>query len=105
MSSDNGTYILQTYGPEYRVVHCQAIDNIYGTWCKETNTFLPNAEQLVDYFGKSEVFQDIEKAWDFALALDDEVSYSEYGTCLIRDFEAYSFDDLKEKANGAHRGS
>lgn len=29
MSSDNGIYVLKTKGPEWRVSHLQAIDNIY----------------------------------------------------------------------------
>jgi hypothetical protein len=29
MSADDGIYILQTLGPEFRVVHTQAIENIY----------------------------------------------------------------------------
>lgn len=28
MSADNGIYILETIGPEYRVAHLQAIDNL-----------------------------------------------------------------------------
>ena len=28
MSADNGIYILETSGPEFRVVECSAIDNI-----------------------------------------------------------------------------
>ena len=39
MSADNGIYVLLTEtdnGPEYRVVHTSAIDNIYGKWNTET---------------------------------------------------------------------
>jgi hypothetical protein len=100
MSSDNGTYILQTYGPEFRVMHCFAIDNIYGTWVEESLTYAPNAEAIVDYFKEAKVFTDIEQAWDYALALEEEMEYSEYGACLISDFAAYAFTDLQEKADG-----
>ena len=46
MSSDNGTYILQTYGPEYRVMHMQAIDNIYGTYIPESGKYVPNSKSI-----------------------------------------------------------
>ena len=32
MSSDNGICILQTKGPEFRVAHLQAVENIYYSW-------------------------------------------------------------------------
>lgn len=97
MSADNGTYILQTYGPEFRVVHTQAIDNIYGTFLTESERHLPNYQAIVETFASSKVFNNLEEAWDFALDLDEQVDYSEYGACLITEFEDYSFSDLEEQ--------
>lgn len=100
MSADNGIYILQTYGPEYRVAYCQAVDNIYGTYCVENFSYLPNPEGIVEYFGKAKVFTDLEEAWDFALALEDDIDYTEYGVSLLKEFETYTFKDFEEKVNG-----
>jgi len=97
MSSDNGTYILQTYGPEYRVMHMQAIDNIYGTYIPESGKYVPNSKAIVESFASSKVFTNLEEAWDFALDMDSQVEYSEYGTCFITEFETYTFSDLEEK--------
>lgn len=103
MSADNGTYILQTYGPEFRVVHTQAIDNIYGTFLEESGRYLPNSKGIVEAFSSSKVFNNIEEAWDFAFDIDEKIGYSEDGTCLITEFQEYAFSDLEEqnaKANG-----
>jgi len=98
MSADNGTYILQTYGPEFRVVHAQAIDNIYGQYHNESLTWTPNPDMIVSYFGECKVFTDITQAWDEALYIDDLQEYSENGACLITEFLEYHFSDLVERA-------
>jgi len=97
MSADNGTYILQTYGPEFRVVHTQAIDNIYGSFVEESMRHLPNPQAIVETFALSRVFNNLEEAWDFALDLEEQAEYSEYGACLITEFEDYTFSDLEEQ--------
>lgn len=97
MSADNGTYILQTYGPEYRVVHTQAIDNIYGTYLEDTNRYLPDPKTIVESFSSSKVFNNIEEAWDFAFDLDEQIGYSEDGVCLISEFQEYAFSDFEEQ--------
>ena len=97
MSADNGTYILQTYGPEFRIAHAQAIDNIYRDYDDENHSWFPDINSIVDYFGKSKVYTTIEEAWDEAFLLDESHGWSEYGTCLITEFAEYHFNDLEER--------
>lgn len=97
MSADNGTYILQTYGPEFRIAHAQAIDNIYGDYDDENHNWFPNIKNMVDYFGQSKVYTDIGEAWDDAFNLDESHGWSEYGTCLITEFCEYHFSDFEER--------
>jgi hypothetical protein len=87
MSADNGIYILQTnlppmkignfyinqYGKyEFRVAHCQVIDDIY-----YSDIYLPIL------FGDSPVFFDIEKANEYAKEMEKNICYLEYGTQTI----------------------
>lgn len=75
MSADNGIYILQTPTGsvlcpkvfEYRVVHAQAIDNIYWQHTKG------NPKQVVSYFGKCEVFTNEGEARKLAFKMEEEV--------------------------------
>ena len=97
MSADDGTYILQTYGPEYRLVYANAIDNIYGKYDDENHNWFPNVKGIIDYFGKSDVYNTIEEAWDAAYALDEKNGWSELGTCLISEFSEYHFSDFEER--------
>lgn len=97
MSADSGVYLLQTKGetgPEYRVVYAQAIDNIYGKFNEETNHWDGNPEMMLDYFGQSEVFTDLEQAWDHANHLAEEYEWLEDGVCLIRDFSEREFSNV-----------
>lgn len=97
MSADNGTYILQTYGPEYRVVHAQAIDNIYGPYDEINHTYHPDIKSIVEYFGESKVYTQVEEAWDHASELDESYDWSEDGVCLISEFCEYHFSDFEER--------
>lgn len=97
MSADNGTYILQTYGPEFRIVHAQAIDNIYGNYDDENHNWFPHIQNIVDYFGQSEIYTNIEDALDAAYKLDESYDWSEYGICLISEFGEYHFSDFEER--------
>ena len=62
MSSDNGVYILETKGPEYRVLYTQNIDQIYGKYNDETLRWDGDKELIKETFAESTVFQDLEKA-------------------------------------------
>lgn len=103
MSADNGVYILQTKGPEFRVAHAQGIDNIFGEWDEERKLWTGNAEYILSTFGESNVFATIEEAYDVAEAIERSLEYTEYGVCLVVDFETQNYIDLieKEKEDGA----
>ncbi len=85
MSADNGIYILRSKTHEgqfeYRIAHCQAIDNI--DWPKH------EAEMRIDYFGKSEIILDEKAAWKMAEELHDkyieEYGFVEYGYSMVED--------------------
>jgi ribosomal protein S16 len=98
MSADNGTYILQTQGddstPEFRIVHCQAIDNVYDQFIASSGTWTPHKESMVEYFGNSKVYNNLEEAWDAAFELDESYGWSEDGCCLITEFSNYNFQDF-----------
>lgn len=102
MSSDNGTYILQTISddgtPEFRIIHCQAIDNIYGQYINESTSWSPDPKMIVEYFGESKVYTDLEQAWDEAFKLDESHDWSQDGVCLITTFSQYTFKDFYDKA-------
>ena len=57
MSADNGIYILEAKDG-YRVIHAQAIENLW--WWKEDDDFRPeiNPAVLYDYFHEAEVLTD-----------------------------------------------
>jgi hypothetical protein len=91
MSINNGVYVLQTSGPEFRVVYCHAIDNIYGKFNTETSRWEGDMDRMIDYFGASEVFLDIGLALDKAEDMSYDYPYLEDGVCLITDFKAMKF--------------
>lgn len=97
MSADNGIYVLQTKGPEFRVVHCQNIDEIYGEFSDDTLKWLGNPEMILHFFGEATVFSNIETALDFAEELSYSYEYLEYGICVITDFKELDFGKLKEQ--------
>lgn len=102
MSADTGTYILQSTTddgtPEFRIVHCQSIDNIYGQYINESSSWSPDPKNIVEYFGQSEVYTNLEQAWDEAFKLDESKGWSEDGVCLITSFSQYNFKDFHDKA-------
>ena len=71
MSADNTVAILKTpdgkKGFEYRVVHAQAIENIY--WEHPDG----NSEEVVRYFGKCQVLKDKHAAFEFAHEMEEQV--------------------------------
>lgn len=103
MSDDSGIYILQTKDG-YRVVHAQAIDNIYWweTWsccgnpvpfkkngedmCQHCGNALPtyekqdtiNPEIIAEYFGRSNVLKTEQEALEEAKILYNEIMNDDY---------------------------
>lgn len=96
MSSDNGIYILQTKGPEYRVGHHQAIDNIYGNFSDESYKWQGDPVMMVAYFGNDRKFSNLEEALDYAEELSYTYDYLEDGICVISDFDDWDFNSLEE---------
>lgn len=97
MSDDSGVYILQTKGPEYRVILAHAIDNIYGEWDQENRLFRPNVAQIIEYFGTCRVFENLEDAWDMAEHMEVTKGPTEYGPALIREFDGVDFQWMVEE--------
>jgi hypothetical protein len=99
MSADNGVYVLYTEGPEYRIAHMQAVDNLYKEFSPEKESWSPDVDYIVESFGKSKVYLDLTEALDAANMLEDQVGYTEYGTSLISEFKEYKFSDFEEQYN------
>lgn len=96
MSADNGIYILQTAGPEFRVAYQQNIDDIYGNFSDDSFQWQGDPEVMLWYFADAPMFSDLEKALDFAQELSHNYEYLEYGICVIPDFHDWDFNKLKE---------
>jgi hypothetical protein len=96
VSADNGIYILQTKGPEFRVAHQQGIDNIYGEFSDESFQWKGDPEMILEYFQNAPVFSNLEEALDKAADMSYDYEYLEYGICVISDFKDWDFNSLKE---------
>lgn len=94
MSADNGIFVLQTAGPEFRVAYSGAIDNIYGVFNDETCHWNGDMDRMIDVFSKSKVFNNLEEALDEAERMSYDHDYLEYGICLIPDFKELKFGKL-----------
>ena len=94
MSADNGIYILVTKGPEFRVVHAQGIDNIYGDFDDTTSRWKGDPEMIREYFNSSQKYDTIEESLDIATEMSYDYSFLEDGICVIREFEDLVFTDL-----------
>ena len=94
MSADNGIYILQTAGPEFRVAYQQNIDDIYGNFSDDSFQWQGDPEVMYSYFGDAPVFSNLEAALDKAEELSYDIDYLEYGICVISDFKKKVFKDL-----------
>lgn len=93
MSADNGIYVFLTVtdkGPEYRVAHATAIDNIYGKWDADRAKYEGDITAIVSTFGDSEVFYTLNEALDKAESMEYDIGYTEDGICVISDFKDYS---------------
>lgn len=89
------TYIIETAGPEYRILKTNNVNHIYGDYLEAENCYEPDPHMFVTYLDKSIVFQSLEDAWDF-LAKDTD---STNGFNLITDFKKYSYADIKSKTS------
>ena len=94
MSADNGIFVLQTYGPEFRIAYCQAIDNIYGSFNDDTLKWDGDMDRMIDVFGMSEVYFNLEEALDTAEKMSYDYEYLEYGVCLIANFKEMKFGKI-----------
>lgn len=96
MSIDNGIYILQTKGPEFRVGYHVAIDNIYGNFSDLSYQWQGDPEEIYRYFHTDKMFSNLEEALDYAASMSYTYDYLEDGICVITDFKDWDFNRLKE---------
>jgi len=89
MSADNTIAVLKSpkvNGFEYRVLHAQAIENIY--WNDEKKNFNENnevdAKNLVEYFGACEIFTDEDEAYRKARETEQEILNDDF--CPILEY-------------------
>lgn len=92
MSADNGIYILESKDG-FRVIHSQAIENIY-FWETMPGEKL-NPKYLKQYFGEAKVFKTRDEAWLEARRIYDEIMGEgfplEYGINIIPGWEDKEF--------------
>ncbi|MHA1286578.1 MAG: hypothetical protein ACTSPB_04140 [Candidatus Thorarchaeota archaeon] len=90
MSADNGVYILKTDGPQYRVKHLQAIENVHfddelGDFTEDSNIHILNARRM--WKGCTVFDNDLEamqKARDiYTRILESDCPICEYGISFI----------------------
>lgn len=96
MSADNGVYILCTKGPEFRVAYADNINDIYGEFSDQSLQWQGDPLSLLQIFGEATVFIDEFEALDKAEELALSYAYLEDGVCLIREFDDWDFNKLKE---------
>ena len=97
MSADNGVYILITakedsHGCEFRVVHCQNIEDLY--WDTEANREADEIQpaMLKEKFGRATVFEDQDAARNEAFQLASDIEAGgvlEYGVREIHHDEPF----------------
>jgi hypothetical protein len=85
MSADNGIYILETLGPEYRVKELMAIDNLNwdhknGEPTNDADIMIKNARQM---WKDCVVLVNKTEALEVASEIEAD-GYFEYGICFIR---------------------
>lgn len=95
MSADNGIYIGHFADGEIRVIHANAIDNL---WYPDGE----NAEQIVSYYENAKVFLDPVEAGKYAFELeedrlsDDFCPILEYGISTLK--FSKSFAEYEQEA-------
>ena len=78
MSADNGIYIHK-FKEGWKVVHAQAIENIY--WQRGDNKY--NYRILHKMFEDGKLFKKREKAYTYAMELCNKQVICEYGVCEV----------------------
>lgn len=97
MSSDNGVYVLQTKGPQFRIAHMQNVTALFEEYNVADKTWTPNILTIVEVYATSAVYESLDEAWDAASNMEDDIGWTEYGTNLITDFKEYSFSDFEKE--------
>ena len=85
MSADNGIYILRTADKQHRVLHMQAVDNLYFSYIYthcDLNSF--NSARLLEYYGSCKHTKNFEKALKIANQIKHQVEFVEYGIQIIQ---------------------
>ena len=77
MSADNGIYILKTKD-QYRVIHAQAIENLYHSHINSYNSELVPT-RIIEHYGDCRYTRDFDKAMKVATAMERRSGYTEYG--------------------------
>lgn len=95
MSADNGVYILETKGPEYRVKYAHNIDSIYGQFDDKTGHWKGDQTAIKEVFGSEKPFTELNQALDKAQEISYGYSYLEDGICQIDDFKNLEFNSLE----------
>ena len=95
MSADNGIYILKTKDGQYRVIHTQAIDNLWWSHIKGELNNQPVSTRIVEYFGEVNPFYNLEKARDIAFNMVKRYVPLEHGVNEI-EIDKTWYDILEE---------
>lgn len=82
MSADNGIYILKTKD-QYRVIHTQAIENIYWSHFYRDMRRHPVSTRLVEYYGDTRYTRNFDKAMKVASIMSKDYGTLEYGIQVI----------------------
>lgn len=85
MSADNGIYIVETAGPEFRVEHMTAVENLNWDKTKENFTNDPNViiNNVRDRFFTSPVFTSKSAALEYAAEQAKKCYILEYGISFV----------------------
>ncbi len=78
MSADNGIYILKTKD-QYRVIHAQAIENLYWSFITENEVHIIVPTRIIEYFGKSKYTSNYDLVKTIAFSMAKKIPVLEYG--------------------------
>jgi hypothetical protein len=85
MSADNGIYILKTEGPEYRVAHLQAVENV--NWDHSKNDYTDDPDVMIqnarEMWSPCQPFNSEAEALKIASHMLQREFICEYGICSI----------------------